>query len=390
MKRVIIGLALAVVSASGCGDAIIECTDEFGTCGDAVDPDVQVPKEGSKTSKYGFSSLDPDEPEKGTTSMLLGLGTRGVLHFQDGTCTEPDCGVQPDHCSYFGLICDNRWHIQARSLDLNGEAKFMAELTGACADANNAWEPCIAPKIGTTSASRTFKWKLDMASCPQEQAYSAQRTAMINGWASVRDQTSKTTGTPVIGIGINWVETTGNDWQYYIKCQRWAGDNVQGEYYPADSLTTLKYGIAIAGGQNNWQDTCTTSGTPGYSPTNPNVGTQRQDFVYEVDRHIIAVDMVEMAASANQCTTDATKRMYSYHNVLLHELGHSLGLVHDQIASIDFQAMRASSSCAEMTNRKFAYHPFYREALRSLDTTTSSDALMVWDDDISCFIPDEY
>jgi len=393
MRR-IIGMML-IAMAVGCSDADMTTLGAESPELDDIDQDSEpsTPIDGAFTERWSQLTFDPENVEKGTMSMLLGNGIRGVLHFQDGVRNEPD-GIA-DHCQTFGLICDNRWHTQARALDLSGRTKFGAEWTGACADPNNAWEPCVMPKIGPSGASRNFKWKLDMTTCPQTAAYSAQRTAMINGWASVRAQTSATHGNPVIGIGITWTETTGNDWHYLVKCERYTDEPTLGMYYPADSFTTLKYALAVNGGPNIWNDRCETSGLPGYNanPNLANLGVQQHDMMYEIDRHVINVDMVEMANTGNNCincANETSRCMYSYHNVILHEFGHSMGLQHDQLAALDFQVMKDSTTCAEGTNRKFAFHPFYREALRSLDTTTNSAQLTVWDDDISCFIPDEY
>lgn len=411
-------VALGLAAATGCsddgGNAPITDDDPFGIGGDEdtsgteehpkdtlgiefreETDEPRTPIEGERSHLFGVGGIDPENIDKGATSMLMGWGVKGVLHYQDGTCTESDCAAQPDHCSYFGLTCDNAWHSQARTLDFAGEAKFIADFTGACAAggvATDAWEPCLMPKIGSTAAARKFKYRLDMSTCPQTAAYAAQRTAMINGWASVKAMTADTTGNPIKGIGITWQEVTDNSWDILVKCQEWPGGTALAEWYPNDSLTSLKYAVAVAGGPNHWVDTCTTTGLPGYN-ANPNLankGIQDQDMVYQYDRAVVAVDMKEMAATGNNCTTDVNRLMWSYHNVMLHELGHHFGLQHDVLANLDFAVMYGASTCAENTNRKMNFHPFYREALRSLDTTTTSASLTVWDDDIACFIPDEY
>lgn len=373
--------------------------DEFGNPvfleDELLGPDAYVshPREGKNTERFSRRTPKPEASvDKGAMSMLMGWGIQGNLHFQDGQCTEADCQLQPDHCSFFGLICDSAWHIQAKTLDFNGEQKLLASLTGACADDPDAWYPCIFPKIGASGNARKLKWKLDMSTCPQTNTYSAQRTAMINGWQSVRTQTSTTTGNPVIGLGITWQETTGNDWDIFVTCKHFPAGDVQGEWVTADTQIALKYALAVNGGPNRWVEDCQSSGLPGYNanPVLRNVGIQQHDMAYQYDRSILYIDMETMASTANNCTTDVTRRMYSYHNVLLHELGHHWGLVHDRLANLDFQVMKSDTTCAEGTNRAFALHPFYREAIRSLDTTTTSANLTVFDDDISCFIPDEY
>ena len=75
-------------------------------------------------------------------------------------------------------------------------------------------------------------------------------------------------------------------------------------------------------------------------------------------------------------------------SVILHEIGHTLGFSHSNVAG-GVDTMHAVRSCKFFNQNRFAFEPYYREALNNADFPhySTNPGLVLIDSEISCYRP---
>jgi len=327
----------------------------------------------------GHEDQDPEQVEKGAFPVLFGWSINGDLAFQDGIP-----GVfGADHCSAFGLSCDNAWHIQAQDLSISSSADFLDanSLRGRCgsfiykADStNNSWYPCVLPHIHP--GSRTRRWWFDAASCPNEATRRDHMRAAIismSGWVDIL-------------ADINWIEAASSASSHVIfRCSTGLPAGTAMRFRPNGALT-LRYATASTYEIGAFTESCETPGYPGSNPVASY--TQAPDMMYTYSQAVIEINWEPTFQFIAGCTTNASYTRMSLGNIVAHEVGHYFTLAHNQVNNGYTDVMRSGQTCAQTIVNSKGYTLEESNGIYHLDTSTTSPALTIYDEDISCLKPE--
>lgn len=327
-----------------------------------------------------------DGQDKASYAALTGWALKGNLAFQDGLKTEP--WFEGDHCALYGKSCDNTWHSQARVTGFDSMSSVYEELNGSCGSyvplsdgSINAGMPCMLPEL--TGAKRELPWYLDINTCPnnstgrqiiRDAALNVQ--SYVNGYTSVVMYETATPLDPATAI-VFYCDSSlpgdvGAQWQVLSPIKLAFG----GVVYPGTD-----FGVEVT-------DRCETPNRP--EKTNKPY-TETLDMFYSYEQAYIALGYEQYFESIALCTSNANEATRAWRNIILHELGHHLGLHHDQWQDPDTGIMYGGgTACELMTSFARGFTDSQLAAILDTDVDSSNDQLLVWDEDLSCYQVEGY
>jgi len=335
---------------------------------------------------YADPPLEEGEVEKANDSFpaLAGWALHGELAFQDGINDAPG---KPDHCSHFGLDCDDAWHIQALDIQIDSHVDFLdsnsLRTPGArCGSlfqrpdlTTNEWRPCLMPYIHLSTTGRRWRWYYDETACPNNSSQREDFRIAIQAMFTYLENNTL----------LTFPRTTNvSEAKVIVKCDSTVPASAAARFSAAGPLM-LRYATAVQGEIVEWTDECETAGLPG-STFPPVQYTQRPDMMYTYSKVDIGVNWSGLFNFLS-CTTQVLPRRSGIFNILLHEMMHGFSFAHDQYADITFGVMRAGLTCAQTVATSMGISQLHRESINDIDMDASGDALDIHDNDLSCFIP---
>lgn len=334
---------------------------------------------------------EPDDPriaeifgvpdvEKANSVTAVGMGwpLKGTLTFQD---TIPNLATSVrDHCELWGLDCDEEWHIQANFASASSITEFPAQVRtgkGGCGRMNlNAWYPCAYANMSgpLDSIGRTLKWRYIDTAC----GTSAQKSHIRAG-ITLALSYFDTQG------GMNFTETTGTDWNLLFDCAVFDGFSTEAiARWGIRNNMPLRGAVATADGTPTAEDTCEASGLPGSSPVS--VYNQGIDMVYTYNQSEIQINVQQMFAAVSCASGSGTLRN-GIRSVMLHELGHWMGMPHTPQHNDPFTGIMYNnvSTCANLTGIVRNFSQEYLWSIQDNNWPVDADGIDVWDNDLSCY-----
>lgn len=369
MKKLILLAALSL----GCGD------DALG------DPEPEQPAEVDP-----HAPIDPPRPEDATEhwddpGVPWGEpqgydDDNGQGDVTDKTTIVPLHGWALRGTNQFDSAGNEHWYPAYTGAYGDDHFGFASQLLGRCGRfdglKDNAWMPCAVPAGARTRANpKSWTYRINMTNCPDVQPWQTDNfVAGIDGAFAAAALTSswtftKTTGTPNIEVYCAGpVEAQAMD-------QANAPRGAIGVGYISGAVTQGHIGPSAT------YDVCEDPNFP-----------QVERFAHFVDwygyynRSRIGINWRLFWAELTACSsTDAFLRR-GVKSVILHEIGHTLGFSHSNVSG-GLDTMHAIRSCNFFNRSRFAFEPYYREALNNADLPHYSTGLNLIDSEISCYRP---
>lgn len=380
-------LALALAACGGeAGDAPLsaedrddrEFLDSFAPPDDPMFVFDDSPWLEQRPAAYLPDGTLAPEQAKGGLPQLMGWGFMGVLADQDGV---PGAAGR-DHCELFGLQCDGIVHAQMRKLLFNNVDDIYAEGMGGCGSFVTgrggqpaAFMPCATAYL--TGADREITWRVAVETCPNN---ATGRSRMIEGMRAVERYMNRSTS-------VQLREVSSGE-EFRIECDPgMLTTGVSATWHPVGQFT-LHYALQESSDESGLTlaETCESPGLPGS-------GSSRQyrqsiDMVYSYPAAVVTFNWEDTFAKIAECSGGASQTVRALRNTFLHELGHHLGFHHETYDDFDFGLMLGGPrSCEEVTEWPMGFDTTHLLALLSLDHSTNTDALEVYDWDLSCYQP---
>ena len=335
---------------------------------------------GIKYDEDPYEGGTPDPSEKGNWPVLAGWAMTGDLVFQDGSAG--------DHCSAFGLSCDNEWHIQANDTNITSHADWLngfglkADSLGRCGSdvlggwpsTPNSWYPCAIPYLYPTVAGRQMPWTFSAGTCP----------ASATGREHIRQAILSMITYLELGTTYRFPEATaanGLTPEIYVQCASDLPVGTAARWSPRGALT-LRYAAPV-----EIEEGCESAGYPGSGSNGTEAFYfQRVDMVYTYSASTLNINWTSMFDFLATCTANTTKVRRGIRNILLHEFGHAMTFAHDRVVDVDTGIMEPALDCTESTE----FLRGFSEPLRNLMIDFDSRAigsLSLHDSDVSCLKP---
>jgi hypothetical protein len=317
-------------------------------------------------------TVDPDNVEKGATPIIWGWAVKGPPQMQDGNTTGEFESGFADHCTTFGLACDNQPHAQALDLNYTGgtASDFGDDLQGRCgrfdSTVDNAWKPCILPY--KTPQAKTWTWAYDAVSCGLAEPQFPLRDRWLAGIRLALSEFA----------AFTWQETTdASTAKLVFYCS--FGELPTGKIalgYPYGPIT-LRYAA-----DHIFDEWCE-SGVPGEVQLHAH---HFADMYYTYGKGRVGINWADFWSFIQGCGGNSAQVNSRIKTIMMHEIGHVMGLAHAQLPAAT-NWMYPTKSCQwALTAGNSAAGDRYQVALGDYDITTSS-SLTILDEDLSCYSP---
>ncbi len=311
-----------------------------------------------------------------------GWALKGTSQLQDG--------IGGDECTLSGVKCDFLFHRQLVDRFADDATDFVQDNLGRCGSNEKNWLfPCALPKGTKAAGGKSWKYKIDLSSCPNSAADQPGRKFVNNGIAQAFAKISS-------GSGWKFASTTGNDWNILFKCGTTLGVSV-------DSLAITSpygaYSFLYAAGQPGGQPGVTggvsvkevCDGEGGKELDGPNTINTIFDMVYTYKQFEVQMVWENIFQFNRDCRVSTEDNAtYMIASIMLHEMGHGFGFIHQDWNNDHGEKgiMNFQMDCLAAVN-KFSDWPLPMYwSMQDIDLRTSSPPT-VSDGELSCLYPNK-